>query len=408
MEGKDWQRFYMGYKERFVDECELILLNGAVKVSLMQAPSAKTNSKHDTTITTCSSSKTHKYRASSNTNFSADSFSTNSRANDPALTGTTVWDGGVVLSQALTSTGWLTEHRRGRPWPSGSMRPHCLELGAGTGAVALSLAACHLASSVTITDIQDMIPHMEMNVRRNLEAIRAGPITARSARSPRAFTSAAPGITPPGTPAEDMKPSASAQPIDDNTTDGRACTNMLGPVIAKVPQIPQVYVRSLKWGPPGHDLAALKEEAEKKKSITSRMSQQHQQKYIISSSHNVIQNEVPGLPYDVIVGSDLIYYTYCEETPHTKLLLWTLERVATPDSLIYFALSLHHNPDEVQHFLGLAEEKFEVTHLHDQVPDPWRVPDVIVVLLKLKEHGLNDVVLLVGKPSSEDLPTPIL
>lgn len=54
-----------------------------------------------------------------------------------------------------------------------------------------------------------------------------------------------------------------------------------------------------------------------------------------------------GPPYDVIVGSDLIYYTYSEKTPHSKLLLWTLQRVAAPGSLIYLALSLHHNPDEV-------------------------------------------------------------
>eukprot|EP00955_Chlamydomonas_euryale_P072981 361582-Chlamydomonas_euryale.AAC.6 len=54
-----------------------------------------------------------------------------------------------------------------------------------------------------------------------------------------------------------------------------------------------------------------------------------------------------GPPYDVVVGSDLVYYTYCDATPHSRLLLWTLERVSAPGTLIYLALSLHHNPEEV-------------------------------------------------------------
>ncbi len=54
-----------------------------------------------------------------------------------------------------------------------------------------------------------------------------------------------------------------------------------------------------------------------------------------------------GPPYDVIVGSDLIYYTYTPETPHSELLLWTLRRLAGPHTTVFLSLSLHHNPEEV-------------------------------------------------------------
>ena len=55
----------------------------------------------------------------------------------------------LYLMQYLTSSGVL----RDRSFPSGSQLPHCLELGAGTGAISLSLLACRLCSSATITDL---------------------------------------------------------------------------------------------------------------------------------------------------------------------------------------------------------------------------------------------------------------
>ena len=50
-------------------------------------------------------------------------------------------------------------------------------------------------------------------------------------------------------------------------------------------------------------------------------------------------------PYDVICGSDLIYYSYTPDTPHTALLLWTLRRLVAPTTRVYLSLSLHHNPE---------------------------------------------------------------
>lgn len=53
-------------------------------------------------------------------------------------------------------------------------------------------------------------------------------------------------------------------------------------------------------------------------------------------------------PWDVICGSDLIYYTYSEATPHSRLLLAALRQLAAPSTLIVLSLSLHHNPEEVR------------------------------------------------------------
>ena len=52
-------------------------------------------------------------------------------------------------------------------------------------------------------------------------------------------------------------------------------------------------------------------------------------------------------PWDVVVGSDLIYYTYSEATPHSRLLLAALRQLAGAGTLVVLSLSLHHNPEEV-------------------------------------------------------------
>lgn len=42
---------------------------------------------------------------------------------------------------------------------------------------------------------------------------------------------------------------------------------------------------------------------------------------------------------------------------------------------------------QVEHFLSLAEEAFEVTRLQKQVPKAWRVHDSLVVMLRLKSSS---------------------
>jgi hypothetical protein len=255
---KEWQRFFMGYKERFVDNCDVPLCNGKT-ISVAQAPSASASAK----------------RLGGRLD----------KASDPALTGTTVWDGSIVLAQYLTATDALKQHGA---YPSGSDRPaNCIELGAGTGVVSLALAACNSVDSVTVTDIPDVLPHLRHCARINKHSL--------------------------GRVAVDVKP--------------------------------------LRW--------SFAEDVEQ------------------------LQRQGLSVPVDLIVGADLIYYTYSQETPHSELLLTTLDQLASSETVIYLALSLHHNPEEVESFLQRASPKFHVTRIAgSSLPEEYDVPDVTVVKLR--------------------------
>lgn len=172
-------------------------------------------------------------------------------------------------------------------WPSGRLLPSCIELGAGTGAVSLSLLACQCVGSATITDIPDLLPHLRFNVDRNAAVLNRN----------------------------------------------------------------KVHVQAVRWG-----------------------------------HHEDIQGLQPiKAPFDVIVGSDLIYYTHSSETPHSLLLLQTLRWLSGPRTLIFLSLSLHHNPEEVQHFLDMASTDFDVIIIAAQdLPQEYCVPDVLVVRLTTK------------------------
>lgn len=61
--------------------------------------------------------------------------------------------------------------------------------------------------------------------------------------------------------------------------------------------------------------------------------------------------------------------------------------LASPGTLVFLSLSLHHNPEEVARFLECAEASFTVQQLHDQLPEQWRVPDVTVVKMVLREKA---------------------
>ena len=236
------------------------------------------------------------------------------------------WDGGVVLSQALTSTDWLTRHREGSaPWPSGSLLPHCLELGAGTGAVGLSLAACHMVASCTITDIPDMLPHLELNVRKNSRSILSGPFRSPSTSSRGAGASQThprfkPMNSDMGRPLPlQQKPS----PLQQNQQNHAPASSGLhqqpleqqrsaserppGQPRFEVARPPLVIVRSLRWGPPGEDIDALCEERLGKEEEV----RQRQQRAVAASSESPPATQSPsqplqshpGPPWDLIVGS---------------------------------------------------------------------------------------------------------
>lgn len=63
-------------------------------------------------------------------------------------------------------------------------------------------------------------------------------------------------------------------------------------------------------------------------------------------------------------------------------------QLAGPGSLIFLALSLHHNPEEVHAFLEWAEEVwgFKVERVTDGIPSEYVVPDVLVVGLRLVDQ----------------------
>jgi uncharacterized membrane protein YgcG len=98
---------------------------------------------------------------------------------------------------------------------------------------------------------------------------------------------------------------------------------------------------------------------------------------------------VASPPWDVIVGSDLIYYTYSEATPHSRLLLGALKACAGPATPIFLSLSLHHNPGEVERFLRwAAEDGFHVERVAPgELPEEYRVQDVLVARLQLRCGG---------------------
>lgn len=262
---RDWQRFYLGYKERFVDDCCIPLDSCGLTVRLMQAPSVRAAGK-----------KCENHRKEID------------RRSDPALTGTTVWDGAVVLSQYLTRSGVLKNHSH--QWAHGL--PVAVELGAGTGAVSLCLLAAQQVHQVVITDLPDMLPSLQQNLRHNM------------------------GIL----------------------------------------DVSRASIRPLRWSN-DDDITRL------------------------TSAHERL---------DLIVGSDLIYYTYSDATPHSALLLQTLCKLASPETLIFLALSLHHNPDEVHHFLQRSSEHFLVERVSQGIPEEYRVPDVMVVRLMKKPLGLME------------------
>ena len=91
--------------------------------------------------------------------------------------------------------------------------------------------------------------------------------------------------------------------------------------------------------------------------------------------------------FDVIVGGDLVYYSYQPATPHSRLLLTALAQLAGPDTHIYLALSLHHNPGEVSSFLRWARETwgFDVRAVRRGVPAEYDVSDVLIARMQLRD-----------------------
>lgn len=105
--------------------------------------------------------------------------------------------------------------------------------------------------------------------------------------------------------------------------------------------------------------------------------------------------EPHGLPASLLhLGVDLpllacacVVCSYTPSTPHSRLLLQALVQLSGPHSLIYLALSLHHNPEEVHAFMNWAQDwGFDVQTVTDGVPAEYVVPDVLVVQLRMVDQ----------------------
>ncbi len=84
--------------------------------------------------------------------------------------GCVVWDAALVLLKFLESDLFKSKHET-------LEQKHVIELGSGTGAV--GLAASLLGANVTITDIEDFVPLMQMNINTN-KALIKGSLMAKT------------------------------------------------------------------------------------------------------------------------------------------------------------------------------------------------------------------------------------
>lgn len=92
------------------------------------------------------------------------------RKHDPGVTGSTVWDAGIVLAQYLSS------HAPNGPLANFFKDPIdvALELGSGTGLVSLAVGSSHVIRTLLTTDISGLVPLLKKNLQLNKASIRLG------------------------------------------------------------------------------------------------------------------------------------------------------------------------------------------------------------------------------------------
>jgi predicted nicotinamide N-methyase len=141
----EWRRGTQSWRARFADECVLDLrASGGAVVRVAQAASAG----------------------------AAHGRRDGDASADPGVTGSTVWDGALVLAAYLSrrSTVAAMEARLGRPCAS------VLELGAGTGLAGLALAASGAlprGAAVALTDLAPLCDFLRLQVARNAQPLAA-------------------------------------------------------------------------------------------------------------------------------------------------------------------------------------------------------------------------------------------
>ncbi|XP_073725607.1 protein N-lysine methyltransferase METTL21D-like [Misgurnus anguillicaudatus] len=87
--------------------------------------------------------------------------------------GCVVWDAAIVLSKYLETQQFYNVQSDASTWHAKNI----IELGAGTGLV--GLVAATLGANVIVTDLEDLQPLLQLNIRKNQNLIRTGSITAK-------------------------------------------------------------------------------------------------------------------------------------------------------------------------------------------------------------------------------------
>ncbi|TRY86942.1 hypothetical protein DNTS_002870 [Danionella cerebrum] len=88
--------------------------------------------------------------------------------------GCVVWDAAIVLSKYLETAHFCSNETGGSLWTSKNI----IELGAGTGLV--GLVAASLGANVTVTDLEDLQPLLQLNINKNKHHIHTGSIAAKT------------------------------------------------------------------------------------------------------------------------------------------------------------------------------------------------------------------------------------
>ncbi|XP_007253849.3 protein-lysine methyltransferase METTL21D [Astyanax mexicanus] len=88
--------------------------------------------------------------------------------------GCVVWDAAIVLCKYLETEQFCPAPP---PAPSAWSCKRVVELGAGTGVVGIMAAS--LGANVTVTDLEDLQPLLELNIKKNQNLIRTGSVTAK-------------------------------------------------------------------------------------------------------------------------------------------------------------------------------------------------------------------------------------
>lgn len=93
--------------------------------------------------------------------------------------GCVVWDAAIVLSKYLETEQFCSVQSGVSTWSCKNI----IEVGAGTGLV--GLVAATLGANVTVTDLEDLQPLLQLNIKKNQHLIRTGSVTAKGRKCRR-------------------------------------------------------------------------------------------------------------------------------------------------------------------------------------------------------------------------------